>query len=211
MASPYYTFSYKPGTGSGDIAHRDALSRWLSRQRTATQKFASAEKPLREAVNMFQVGGGYGEGQRALLQDQAKQALAEAMTNQVASGMSSGSLATSTALRTKSDLAKNLAGVEDTRTQFLTQALQALSGLRGTEAQTIANLVDPTYAPYMSYVSGANAAAAQQAAATLSANAALKSNYMQTQAQKEVARIQSDTQKSLANTGSSTNLYNFKY
>lgn len=207
MASPYYTFSYKPGTGAGSAAHTDALSRWLAQQQQATKKFELAEQPLREAVQMFEPGGGYGAGQRALLQDQAKQAMAEALTSQVASGMSSGSLATSTALRTKSDLAKNLAGVEDVRTQFLNQALQALSGLRGTQAQTISNLVDPTYAPYMSYVSGQEAQAAQQAAATLAANAQLKSSYMQTEAQKEVAKIQS----AIVNNSSSTNLYNFKY
>jgi hypothetical protein len=42
--------------------------------------------------------------------------------------------------------------VEDVRTQFLTQALQSLSGLRGQRAQTLATTQDPTYAPYMSYI-----------------------------------------------------------
>lgn len=135
--------------GYGGVAS-NALARWLNQQKQATAQFASAEKPLQESVQMFQPGGGYGAGQKGLLQEQAKQAQAEALSSQVATGMSSGSLATGTGLRVKRDLAQGLAGVEDVRTQFLAQALQSLSGLRGTQAQTTAGVVDPTYAPLMS-------------------------------------------------------------
>lgn len=138
----------------GRSVAQSALQRWLSTQRQARGMFGSAEKPLRESVQMFQPGGGYGAGQKELLQEQARQAQAEALSSQVATGMSSGSLATGTGLRVKRDLATGLAGVEDVRTQFLTQALQSLSGLRGQRAQTLATTQDPTYAPYMSYLGG---------------------------------------------------------
>lgn len=191
MVAPYYRFSYNPAQGYGANVAQTSLTRWLNQQREAKQKFAAAETPLQEAVQMFQPGGGYGQGQRNLLQDQARQALAESLTSQVASGMSSGSLATSTALRTKSDLAKNLAGVEDVRTQFLNQALQALSGARSTQAQTLANITDPVTAPYLSYLGGQDALAAQQAMEVNRANAALRLGSMQAEAQKTQAGIQS--------------------
>ena len=132
-----YTRTVGPGSGgSGRGVAQSALQRWLGTQRQARGMFGQAEQPLRESVQMFQPGGGYGQGQAMLLKEQARQAQAEALSSQVATGMSSGSLATGTGLRVKRDLAQGLAGVEDVRTQFLTQALQSLSGLRGRRAQT---------------------------------------------------------------------------
>jgi hypothetical protein len=168
MALP---FSYEPQADvTGRSVYTNALQRWLNQQKTAGTQFTAAQQPLQQSVQMFQPGGGYGAGQSALLEEQARQAQAQALSEQVASGMSSGSLATGTGLRVKRDLATGLKGVEDTRTQFLAQALQALSGLRGTQAQTTASLVDPTYAPYLGYlgqrfgqVSGLNESAIRSA------------------------------------------------
>ncbi len=148
----YRTFGYAPRKSYGEGVAQQALTRWLNTQKEAKGMFMGAEKPLQESVQMFQPGGGYGQGQAQLLQDQARQAQAEALSSQVATGMSSGSLATSTGLRVKKDLAQGLAGVEDTRTQFLTQALQSLSGLRGQRAQTLSATSDPVFAPYLSYL-----------------------------------------------------------
>ena len=147
---------------------QNALTRWLDTQRQARGMFGQAEQPLQESVQMFQPGGGYGKGQTMLLQEQARQAQAEALSSQVATGMSSGSLATGTGLRVKRDLAQGLAGVEDVRTQFLTQALQSLSGLRGQRAQTLATTQDPVYAPYMSYLGGQPKAPIQRQQKSLS-------------------------------------------
>ena len=145
--------SYMPSRDIvGKGVYQNTLARWLGRQKQATGMFGQAEQPLRESVQMFQPGGGYGAGQKGLLQEQARQAQAEVLSSQVATGMSSGSLATGTGLRVKRDLAQGLAGVEDVRTQFLTQALQSLSGLRGRRAETLATTQDPTYAPYMGYI-----------------------------------------------------------
>ena len=166
--------AYNPQQSYGRGVAQSALQRWLGTQRQARGMFAGAEQPLQESVQMFQPGGGYGKGQAMLLQEQARQAQAEALSTQVATGMSSGSLATGTGLRVKRDLAQGLAGVEDVRTQFLTQALQSLSGLRGRRAQTLATTQDPVYAPYMAYLGGAEARASQGAMqkAQISATAA---------------------------------------
>jgi len=129
-------------TPATQTLHQDALQRWLAQQKESTRLYGKAEEPLQETVGMFRPGGG-------LAEDQARKEKAEALINQVQSGMSSGSLATATGLRVGRDLTKAKLGIEDTRTQFLAQAMQALSGLRGTQAQQTGATVDPTYAPYM--------------------------------------------------------------
>lgn len=174
MVAPYFRFSYNPRQSYGRSVAQSALSRWLGTQREAKGMFAGAEQPLRESVQMFQPGGGYGRGQATLLRGEAKRAQAEALSSQVATGMSSGSLATGTGLRVERDLAQGLTGVEDVRTQFLTQALQSLAGLRGRRAETLAATQDPVYAPYMSYLGGAETRASQQAMNVVQANAALQ-------------------------------------
>ena len=155
--------AYNPLQSYGRSVAQSALQRWLGTQRQARGMFAGAEQPLQESVQMFQRGGGYGRGQATLLRGEARRAQAEALSSQVATGMSSGSLATGTGLRVERDLAQGLAGVEDVRTQFLAQALQSLSGLRGQRAQTLATTQDPVYAPYMSYLGGAETRASQEA------------------------------------------------
>ena len=150
MALP---FSYQ---ASADIPGRstaqNALTRWLDQQRRSREQFSAAEQPLRQSVQMFQPGGGYGRGQATLLREESRRAQAEATATQVASGMSSGSLATGTKMRTERDLATNLAGVQDVRTQFLSQALSNLSGLRGQQAGLTAQVNDPISVPYLNYL-----------------------------------------------------------
>lgn len=151
----------QPYSLSGVSTANQALQRWLAQQRQARGQFTAAAQPLEEAVEMFQPGGGYGAGQRGLLTERARQTKAEALSRQVASGISSGSLATGTGLRIERDLTQGLAGAEDVRTQFLTQALGALSGLRGQQAQTTATVTDPTYASFMPYLSNIASISAQ--------------------------------------------------
>ena len=161
MAQTWYVPS-KDVAGRG--TYQTALAGWLSRQKKAGAQFSAAEQPLQQAVQMFQPGGGYGRGQETLLRGEARRAKAEATSRQVASGMSSGSLATGTGLRVERDLATGLAGVEDVRTQFLSRALESLSGLRGTQAQTTAATTDPTFAPYMGYIAARHGQAVQRTA-----------------------------------------------
>lgn len=146
-------YSYQPQADVvGFGTTQSALARWLDQQKRSQEQFTAAQQPLQQAVQMFQPGGGYGQGQQTLLREEARRAKAEATTQQVASGMSSGSLATGTRLRTERDLATGLAGVEDVRTQFLNRALQALSGLRGQQAGLTAQVSDPTFAPTLGYL-----------------------------------------------------------
>ena len=172
-----------PGSGYHSIAASNALSRWLGQQKQAQGQFSAAQQPLQQAVQMFQPGGGYGRGQTTLLRDEARRAGAEATASQVASGMSSGSLATGTGLRIEKDLAQGLAGVEDQRTQFLAQALQMLSGARQGQAQTTAQVTDPTYAPFMGAQAGIYGA-------DIGAQTAAK----QTQTQQNIAQMRAQSQ-----------------
>jgi hypothetical protein len=146
-------YSYVPQADVGFKTAQTGLAGWLDRQKRSREQFTAAEAPLRKAVTSFQPGGGYGRGQKMLLRDQARQAGAEATARQVASGMSSGSLATGTGLRIKRDLATAEAGVEDQRTRFLNEALANLSGLRGSQASITAQTADPTLAPMLGYLS----------------------------------------------------------
>lgn len=152
--APYTTVKFKPvGETTAGKTYSSTLQRWLAQQKEARGLYAGAEAPLQESIGMFRKGGGYGAEQMALIEDEAKQARAEALAEQVKTGMSSGSLATSTGLRSAADVTKAKLGVEDVRTQFLSQALSQLAGLRGTQAGQVGTAVDPTYNAFMSYLS----------------------------------------------------------
>lgn len=129
--------------------YQSALQRWLEQQQRATQLYAGAEKPLGETVGMFQPGGGFGAGQMALIEEEARRTRAGALAEQVRTGMSSSSLATSTRLRSAADVTKAKLGVEDVRTQFLAQALSQLSGLRGIQAGQVATTAEPYTPSYL--------------------------------------------------------------
>jgi len=125
------------------IPGQNALENWLESQRLSREQFGKAEQPLTEAVQMFQPGAGYGAGQYTMIEEEGRKSKAEALANMVSSGMSSGSLATGAGLRVGRDVTKAKLGVEDIRTQFLQQALQALSGLRGQQAGITAQTYNP--------------------------------------------------------------------
>ena len=140
-----------PGMSTNSMGgvYSSALNRWLAQQAESKKAYKTAEQPLSETVQMFQKGGGYGAGQISMIEDEARRAKAQALADQVASGMSSGSLATSTGLRVASDASKAKLNVEDTRTQFLAQALQALSGIKAQYAQQAGSVYDPFANTYM--------------------------------------------------------------
>lgn len=193
-----------PGVGYHSTAASSALQRWLNQQKESRKQFTAAEEPLRQAVTSFQPGGGYGRGQKTLLRDEARRAGAEATAQQVASGMSSGSLATGTGLRVKRDLATSLAGVEDQRTQFLNQALSQLSGLRGQQAGLTTQVNDPTYAPWMA--TQASMFGAEMGGAT---SRAVASGQQATQ--RQIARIRQQTELAKLNTGKTQPMQGSRY
>ncbi len=174
--TPYYISTAKdPLKTTGGQLGTNALTRWLNQQKRSQEQFSAAEQPLRQSVQMFQPGGGYGRGQATLLREESRRAQAEATTQQVARGMSSGSLATGTKMRTERDLATNLAGVQDVRTQFLTQALSNLSGLRGQQAGLTTQVNDPTLAPMLSYLTNVMNLQSQESQNVIRANTAMQS------------------------------------
>ena len=87
-----------------------------------------------ELVNLFRPGGGYGAGQMALVEQEAKKGSAAALSNLVRTGMSSGTNAAGVAARTARDVTTAKLGVEDERTRFLADALTRRGG--ASEART---------------------------------------------------------------------------
>jgi hypothetical protein len=137
-----------------DTIYQDALTRWLGRLGAGQGEFAKAEQPLTDMQQLFAPGGGYGAGQRALIEQQAKLAGGQAATGLVASGMSSGSNAAGLTARIGGEKTRALLGVEDTRTQNLADIMKKLSGLRGGYASQLMGLSEPTFAPYMGATAG---------------------------------------------------------
>lgn len=171
------------------IDYQTALDRWLNRQQQARGMYAGAAEPLQANIEAFQPGGGFGAGRIAMLEEEARRTGARATAEQVASGMSSGSLATSTGLRIGSDLARAKLGVEDVRTQFLTQARQSLAGLRGQEAGQVGATADPYFSTFQS-------AQTAQRGQTLGAISAAETRSVQRQ-QLATARKEADRQYQL--------------
>jgi hypothetical protein len=131
-------------------------------------EYNAAKQNLEELRGLYAVGGGYGAGQYATIESEAKKAGAESMAAGVASGMSSGTGVAGLRARLGKDVTTAKLGVEDARTQKYGEALTGLAGLRSTIAGTMA---------------GAETAAAGETAATGRLTMQLKSEEArQTQA-----------------------------
>lgn len=129
--------------------YQSTLGRWLTRQQESQTQFRQAAEPLGEAKGMYAPGGTYGAGQRVIIEEEARKARAKALSGYVASGMSSGTNVAGMQTRVAGDVTRAKLGVEDVRTERLTDILTRLSGLRATAAGQKGAAVDPTYAPYM--------------------------------------------------------------
>lgn len=124
-----------------------ALRRWLDRQRQMTQQFGRAEEPIREELQLYAPGGGYGAGQRGIAEEQMKTGRAEALHRLVATGMSSGSLATGVQIQARRGLEQAYRGIEDVRTERYGGALGRLASLRAGLGQLYGTIEEPSYAP----------------------------------------------------------------
>ncbi len=124
-------------------------NQWRSDIARGDEQFDQALSPLRQAVNMFQVGGGYGKGQRGMVEEQSKQTLAGMNLSNVRSGMSSGSMASGNKARVGKDRTTAFANIEDQRVGFLNQMLSMLSQMMGTRAQTTSSRTNPFLNSYM--------------------------------------------------------------
>jgi len=132
-----------------ETEYKSALQRYLDQMETMRTGFAEAEAPLIEARGMFAPGGGYGAGQMALIESEAKKSRAGSMWDLIKSGMSSGTAAGGVSTAIGKNVATAKLGVEDERTRNLMNVLSQLSGLRGQAAGTMGTYADPYYAPYM--------------------------------------------------------------
>lgn len=117
------------------ISYSTALDNWLAQQQEAQGQWQQSAGTIAELANMYQPGGSYGKGQLSIIESQARKNRAMALSEQVASGMSSGSLATSTGLRVGRDVTQASLGVQDTRQQFLNRALELMSNLQSQYGQ----------------------------------------------------------------------------
>jgi len=111
-----------------------------------------------ELVNLFRPGGGYGAGQTALIEQEAKKGSAAAFSNLVSTGMSSGTNAAGIAARIARDVTTAKLGVEDERIRRLAEALASrggasearigrMTGAYGKTGELIAQMAtnEPTY------------------------------------------------------------------
>jgi len=157
MALKPYTTIQSGGDTTQEL-YSSVLGRWLKNQQEMRAGFASAEQPLTEAVGLMQPGGGYGAGQTAIIEEEAKKANAQALADLVSTGMSSGSNVTGARARVTGEATKAKLGVEDVRIQNLMQALTQLSGMRSAAASQIGQTQEPTYGPMMGSLTSRNTA-----------------------------------------------------
>jgi len=108
-----------------------SLSRYKSMMDDMQQAKAEAQKPVAaefgEVADIYKTGGEYGVGAKENIRDIAAQNLAKSSAANVATGMSSGSMATATRARYSRDVSKGIQEVEDVRYERLGSALQAVA------------------------------------------------------------------------------------
>jgi len=151
--------------------YQGALSRFTDRLNQARTDFTKAESPLQENIDLFRPGGGYGAGQHALIDEEARKALGAGRTSLVASGMASGSSMANLETGVGRGATTAMLGVEDVRTENLSAALNALANLRGAAAGSYLSAQEPGY-------EGAASALAGLSAAELNAYASLEASQM---------------------------------
>lgn len=150
MALRPYTITKYTGPTIPEV-YQTAIGRWLEQQKKAERMMGKAEEPISEAVGMFRPGGGYGAGQEAIIQEEARKAKAAALANLVATGMSSGTAVSGLQARIGAETTKARLGVEDIRMENLTRMLSQLSSLRAGYAGQMGQ----TYDPYSGTMMGA--------------------------------------------------------
>lgn len=127
---------------------QDAYKKMIEEMQGAKEAAAVLPTEYTSIAEMFKAGGTYGAGQRAILEEQLKKGVALEQAALVASGMSSGTLASAVKGRYARGLATGYQQIEDIRTEKLASALGAVAaakearGVRLTGAyQTTAGLL----------------------------------------------------------------------
>jgi hypothetical protein len=138
-------------------AYKNALKEVTGAKQTAGQAIPAQ---LQELLTLYAQGGGYGQGQNALIDQQTKQQLANALQTMVASGMSSGTNALGLQQRVRNDATTQKLNVEDNRINNYAGALktganaemqkrQMLMTAYGLGANTSMAYNDPNFQSYL--------------------------------------------------------------
>lgn len=136
-------------------AYQQALGRYYTQRYEAQQGFGEAEKPISEAVSLFQPGGAYGAVQLATIESEAKKGYASGLSNLVSTGMSSGTNTAGLRARITADTTKAKLGVEDVRIGKLAEAFSLLSNFRATKTGTLASIQGPDIGSYLGALTSA--------------------------------------------------------
>ena len=158
--------------------YKSALQRFAERRAQARTDFLGAETPLQERVGMFQPGGGYGAGQRAIIEQQAKEALGAGQTSLVQTGMASGSTMAGLHGLVSAKAGEMELGVEDVRIENLSRALEALSNLRGAAAGTLLAAQEPGFEPVASLEASRLGSLTSQKVATIQGEYGMKQSQL---------------------------------
>lgn len=136
-------------------AYQSALNQANIKRMSTVSGFEEAEQPVQRLVNLFRAGGGYGAGQKAIIEQEAKKGLAGIYSNLVSTGMSSGTNVAGARARVTRDTTTAKLGVEDARVGKLAEALGLLSQVRGQRTSTLANIETPSYGPLVGALTSA--------------------------------------------------------
>jgi len=169
--------------------YSSALKRFQEKVTQARTDFGKAEKPIQETVESFRPGGGYGAGQHAIIEREAREALGAGQASLVQTGMASGSTMAGLHGLVKARATEQTLGVEDVRTENLSNALMALSNLRASAAGALLTAQEPGMESIAGFeasrmgsiagqATGRIGAAAQVETANISARAALQRSML---------------------------------
>ena len=193
----------------GDV-YNSALKRYADQGKQVLSKLTEAETGYGSLVSTYAPGGTYGAGQKAIVQKNAAQALAQSQIGAVQTGMSSSTNAAGMAARIKRDTSQQELGIEDTRSDKYAAVVQGLAALKAGSAGTMAGMAanEPYYAPYAStlaniYGTDVSAATARYGA-NVGASAQLQATNINAQTQMNTANLASQTQLAIANMNDQT-------
>lgn len=134
--------------------YESTLARWLNRQQQMGEQFGRAETPLQELKSYYAPGGGYGAGQQEIIEEEGRKTLAQGLHNLVATGMSSGSLATGLRAQVGRGITRGKIAIEESRAKQFAETLTGLSRLRAGFGQLLGTAQEPSYAPVVGAVTG---------------------------------------------------------
>lgn len=159
MANGEYYGQTRPGLGVwylrpteetqlyGQPEYRKALSDWQRMYGTYSQMMGQVTPALKEMMDYYKPGGGFGAGQRTEAERTVKGGVAKDLTSMIASGMSSRAGAGGLQRGAAADLVKMYQDIEDRRAALWGQAVtpytQVMSQMANIQAAR------PTYAQYV--------------------------------------------------------------